>query len=56
MLKTPFPIDVAVKVFDMDIANSLDLYNRSLLLEILTETSFGAINKPGIGHTAYTRQ
>ena len=56
MLKTPFSMDVAVKVFDIDIANSLIPYNRSLLLEILIETSFGAINNPEIGYTAYTRR
>jgi len=46
IFKSPFPIDVAEKVFNENVESIIDLYNRSLLLEIRSETSFGEIVNP----------
>jgi tetratricopeptide (TPR) repeat protein len=46
IFKSPFPMDVAEKVFNKDINFIIELYNRSLLLEIKSETSFGEISSP----------
>jgi len=43
IFKSPFPIDVAKEIFGVDLKNFLNLYDRSLLLEIKSETSFGQI-------------
>jgi tetratricopeptide (TPR) repeat protein len=46
IFKSPFPIDVAEKVFNENAESIIDLYHRSLLLEIRSETSFGEIKNP----------
>ena len=47
IFKSPFPINVSEKVFNENIESIMDLYNKSLLLEIRSETSFGEIENPG---------
>ncbi len=46
IFKSPFPIDVAEKVFDEYNNFVIELRDRSLLLEIKSETSFGEIKNP----------
>jgi hypothetical protein len=46
IFKSPFPIDVYEKVFNKDINFIVELYDRSLLLQIKSETSFGQIDNP----------
>ncbi len=46
LFKSPFPIDVAKEIFNMDVKNLLNLHNRSLVFEIKSETSFGEITNP----------
>ena len=46
ILKSAFSIDVAEKIFNGNVESIIDLYNRSLLLEIKSETSFGQIQNP----------
>src|SRR6476660_1581326 len=49
IFKSPFPISVAEKVFNKDINSIVELFNRSLLLEIKSKTSFGQIDNPKYG-------
>jgi tetratricopeptide (TPR) repeat protein len=46
LFKSPFPIYVAKEVFSEDIKYIVNLYNKSLLMEIKSETSFGKIKNP----------
>jgi len=46
LFKSPFPIFVAKEIFDDEIKSITELYNRSLLLQIKSETSFGKIDNP----------
>jgi len=44
IFKSPFPINVSEKVFNEGTNSIVELYHKSLLLQIKSETSFGDIN------------
>ncbi len=46
LFKSPFPISVAKDIFNDEIKSITELYNRSLVLQIKSETSFGEIGNP----------
>jgi len=46
IFKSPFPIDVSRHIFNEDVNSIVELYNKSLILEIKSETNFGDINIP----------
>jgi len=46
LFKSPFPIDVAKVVLNQYTRSIIELHNRSLLLQIKSETSFGHISNP----------